>query len=328
MKRKTDILIYTEGGHKLGMGNIYRSISLANELKKRGGKNVKFITTSNEKYVLDLIRQHKYPSLYYTKKKLLNKIIELDPKILIIDFLGLDESFVKEIKEKTNSKIVIIGNDTSANKYADIVINAIVGTKFKNKKHYINKTLYLEGPKYLVLRDEFAKKSLNYIYRGKLERVLLLFGGSDQANFTCKIFNDLLNYDKKLKLTLVIGAGFKYEKELNELIKKHPNAIVKLYKNISNVSTVMLKSDFIITSPGTALFEGFRLKIPILGLFQNHSQEKVFRNFFMTKKYQNIDNIGKLVNSIYINIDKYKAGINLIQAGEGKDEIINSILKL
>ena len=327
MKSDVNILIYAEGGFKLGLGNIYRSISLADALRKKGKKNIKFITSSTG-YASDVIYRNGYSLLSLKRNKLLDKIIELNPDILITDFLGLSENFAKKIKEKTKSKLVIIGNISKANKYADIVINAIIGTNFKNKKHIENGTLYLEGPKYLVLGNEFIEKNRSYVHRGKLEKVLLLFGGTDQANFTCKVLKDLLDYDKENKFVLVIGAGFKYEKELDKLIKKYSDSDISLHKNASNVSELMLSSDFVITSAGTSLFEGFCLGIPTVGLFQNRSQKKVFRNFFMTMRYQDVDNIGKFINSIYSNANKYNKGINLVKAGEGRWEIIDNILKL
>lgn len=327
MENNIDVLIYTEGGFRLGLGNIYRSISLAKALKKKGKKKIEIITSS-DKYVLDIIHKNNLPSLFFEKKRILKEIISFNPDILIIDFLNLDKKFVKKIKESTHSKIVIIGNDTSANRYADMVVNAIVGTRFKNSTHYLNSTLYLEGPKYLVLREEFVKKRNRYVYKGKLRDILLLFGGTDQANFTCKVFKDLLDYNRKFKLTLVIGAGFKYENELIKLMKEYIDVKVKLFRNISNVSSIMLKNDFVITSAGTALFEGFCVGVPTVGLFQNPSQSKVFRDFFMTKKYEDIENIGKFIETIYTDVDKYRSGRGLIQAGEGKEDIVEHIIKL
>ena len=327
MENNANILIYTEGGFKLGLGNIYRSVALADALKKERKNNIKFITSS-EGCVLDIIHKNKYPILCFKKNELLLEIINLNPEILIIDFLRLDENFTKKIKEKTKTKIIIIGNISEANNYADIVVNAIVGTEFKNKKYIRGGTLYLEGPKYLMLRDEFIKKRKEYVYREKLEKILLLFGGTDQANFTCRIFEDLMDYDKESKLTLVIGAGFKYEKELRKLMEKYSSSNINLHRNVSDVANFMLKSDFIITSAGTSLFEGFCLGVPTVGLFQNHSQEEVFRDFFMTKKYQDIDNIGKFMESVYKDYDNFNKKIVLINAGGGREEIISNILKL
>jgi UDP-2,4-diacetamido-2,4,6-trideoxy-beta-L-altropyranose hydrolase len=327
MENKTDILIYTEGGHKLGLGNIYRSISLANALKERGRGNIKFITSSC-KYVVELITKNGYLPLLFKKKELLDEVIKLEPKVLVTDYLGLDEKFTKKIKDKTNSRIVIIGNNTGANKHANVVINAIIGTNFENKKYLKNGILYLEGPKYLSLRDEFINKRQKYHYRRKLEKILLLFGGTDQSNFTCKVLEDILKYNGQYIITLIIGAGYKYDKELKKIISNFPHADISLYKNISDVSNFMLKSDFVITSAGTALFEAFCLEIPSFGLFQNSSQEKIFRNFFMTKNYYTIENIGEFMEHVYKDYDNFNKKIALINAGGGKEEIISNILKL
>ena len=88
MENNSEILIYTEGGFKLGLGNIYRSVSLANALKKKGEGNIKFITSS-DKTVSDIISKNGFSMLVLKKNNLLGEIIKCNPKVLIIDFLGL-----------------------------------------------------------------------------------------------------------------------------------------------------------------------------------------------------------------------------------------------
>lgn len=83
-----------------------------------------------------------------------------------------------------------------------------------------------------------------------------------------------------------------------------------------------------VTSPGTSMFEGFYTGIPTIGLFQNESQKKIFRDFFMTIDYKKIDNIVDYIQSIYYNYQKYQLELKKYEVGLGKKEIINKITEM
>jgi len=326
---KSIILIYTEGGLKLGLGNIYRSLSLAHELARRDIIEVCFITSS-ERYVQDIIRSQGFKVLAVSKDRLINEIVEYRPSILLIDYLGIGEEFVKSVKTQIPTRLVIVGNDTDANHYADIVVNAIIGTHFKNRC-FVDEygTLNLFGPKYLVLREEFEKKRNSYIYKGILKHIVLLFGGSDQANYTCKVIGQFIKASNDYQITVITGAGYLYDEELKAMTKDAPeNVRINILKNINNVAEMYSRADFLITSPGTALFEGLCMGIPSLSFYQNKSQQEVFGDFFTTASYEDHLDIIKYMNSIYSDLNEYNEQLKFYAVGEGKTEIINSIVKL
>lgn len=323
------IVIYTEAGFSLGLGNVFRSLSLSNKIREESGIEISFITSS-ESYVRDIITKHHFSVIYKeSQKEILDYIIDREPDLLIIDYLNINENFTKRIKNDTQSRIVIIGNISEANNHADLVINAIIGTDFKNnirKDH--NNTLYLEGPKYLVLREEFTRNEGKYQYNGQLKNITLLFGGTDQANLSCKILNELAEYD--YNITVILGAGYMFDEELLYIIKKKKiEKKIQILRNINNISEVLLLSDFVITSPGTSLFEAFSLGVPALAFFQNQSQQEVFRSFYRTKKHEDILDLNEYIDKLYYNeFDLYKENLYELSVGKGKTEIINNILKL
>ena len=282
--KKSRILVYTEGGLKLGLGNIYRSLSLVTELQKKEKIELSFITTS-EPYVCELIWQKKIAVIPSSKENLVDNIIHYNPTVLIIDYLGVDEEFVKRLKENIPVRIVIIGNLTKANQFADVVVNAIIGTDFKNNS-FIDAfgTHNLFGPRYLVLRDEFEKLRYSYQYKNSIQNVVLLFGGTDQANYTYKVLRKLLISNNSWNILLITGAGYGHHQELGKLISTSPQRI-KSFQNIDNVSEIYSQADFLITSPGTALFEGLCMGIPAISFYQNESQKEVFGKFFTTYTY-------------------------------------------
>jgi len=325
---KKRIIIYTEGGFSLGLGNVFRSLSLANQIKDEDQYEILFVTSSEE-YVRDIIAKQHFTVVYMKELGvILDFIIKKSPNLVIIDYLNISENFTKTIKNETHARIVIIGNISEANNYADLVINAIIGTDFKNNIRIdSHNTLYLEGPKYLVLRDEFTINAGKYQYSGQLKNVTLLFGGTDQANLSCKILEDLADYDFNIRI--ILGAGYKYDEELSLIIKnKKLENKVQILRNIYNISEVLLLSDFIVTSAGTSLFEAFSLEVPALAFFQNKSQQDVFGSFYRTEKYEEIKHPKEYIEDLYKDNNLYKENLHKLSVGTGKGEIINNIINL
>ena len=150
------INIFTEGGLKLGLGHIYRTISLANQLKKYA--NLKFLTTSGD-IEINKIRENNFEFFRGENiTEIENQLNSNKPQIVIIDKLDVEESFCRDIKQSFNPKIVIFGNISSANKSADIVINAAIGTNYRNKSYV---TIFLHFIIYFWITKTLLKNNLN-----------------------------------------------------------------------------------------------------------------------------------------------------------------------
>lgn len=321
------IAIITDGSFKMGLGHVYRTIALAKELSGFG--KVIFYTQS-ENIVVDKIKNNGYKVFKVNSDHELKERLDFEkPNAIIIDKLEVDENFARDIKNDLNSKLIIFGNISSANKYADVVINAIIGTNYKNKTYLDEdtKTLYLEGPKYLVLRREFYENKNPYKFRNNLENILLIFGGSDQANLTTKVLDKLLSMNHNFKVDIVLGSAFKFDKELDKILKNHKNKknSIKTYKNVNNVSKLMLNSDLVITSPGTTMYEACYLGVPAIALCQNKYQIEMHRSFKLAYDINKIKKFEKFLLVFYRNINNKKY-LKQMQFGEGKEEIIESII--
>lgn len=327
-KVEKKIVIITDGGLTMGLGHVYRTLSLAKRLSKFS--KIKFLTQSGD-IVVGKIKNSGYKVSNVDNTNGMKRWLSFDkPDIIVIDKLEVNERFAKYIKTNLNARLIIFGNISSTNKYADVVINAIIGTNYKNKS-FIDKntgTLYLEGPKYLVLRREFYEHKNLYKFRNNLKKILLIFGGSDQANLTSKVLDKLLSINHNFKVDIVLGPAFKFDKELGKILKNHRSKknSVETYKDVNNVSELMLNSDLIITSPGTTMYEACYLGVPAIALCQNQYQIDMHRSFKLAYDFNKIKNFEEFIlnfNQNYINNKKY---LRRMQFGEGKEEIIKSII--
>lgn len=294
------IAFITDGGLEMGMGHIYRSITLAEELRDKA--EIYFLTKSDE-IVIDKIKNGGFNILKLKNDdEAIDRLKEISPNTVIIDRLNLDEYFVKRLKDNLNTKVVIFDNLSTANKHADVVVNAIVGSNFKNKQFLDSNTntLYLYGPKYLILRKEFyefmkkPKKS-----NEEVKKVLLIFGGSDPSNLTSMVLNELLGLRFNFEIDVVLGLVFSYNHELNDVLNKYGSKKwnVKIYRDVENIAELMYNADLVITSPGLSMFEAFCVGTPIIAVCQNDEQRNVYRNFSICPILDSFDK-EKLINSL------------------------------
>lgn len=324
-----EIIIVTEGNLKMGLGHVYRSLALAKELSKFG--KVSFLTTSGD-IVLNKVSSSGFEIYRLIDNEALKNRLEMyNPDTVVIDKLDVDELFAKYIKTHLRSKLIIFGNVSSANRYADVVINAIIGTDFRNRS-FIDKntgTLYLEGPKYLVLRREFYRYKGLYKFRNSLEKVLLIFGGSDPANLTCKVLEKILDISDITDIKVVLGPAFKFDTELNLLLKRNANYMkqrIDIYKNINNVADLMLSVDLVFTSAGTTMFESFLIGLPTITFYQNELQKNMFKGFVTTYDFNNVTDFKSFLFSNYRNYYLIKKKIDKLEVGEGRQEIIKNTI--
>ena len=324
----TKIAFITEGGLKMGMGHVVRSITLAEELKDSA--EICFLTQSDE-IVVNKIKNAEFDAFkLQNDHHIVNRLKDLNPNVVIIDKLNVDEDLVVELKDSLNTKLVIFGNLSKANKYADVVVNAVIGSKLKNKKFSdkSTNTIYFCGPRYYVLRKEFYEfKKKGKRLSGKTEKILLIFGGSDPSNLTSKVLNELLHFNADLKIDIILGVHFVYFDELNQVLGKYQTKKknVRLYRNIKNVAELMYKADLVIVSPGVSMFEALCVSTPVIAIYQNPLQESWFDGSIHIFDKTEINKIKDAIsNGDFLNPGEDY--IKELDIGGGKTEIISAII--
>ncbi len=312
----------------MGMGHIARTLTVAEELRNKA--DVYFLTKS-DKTVISQIKGDGFKiQKAASDVQTLNLLQKIKPDIVVIDKLEVEESFAQQLKNSLKAKLVIFDNTSTANKHADIVVNAVLGSNYKNKKFLDKKTntLYFYGLKYEVLRKEFydfKKKSKKL--RKKVANILLLFGGSDHLNLTSTILDELLGMQDNFKINVILGAHFKYDDELNQVLAKHPDKKerVKIFRNIKNVAELMNQADLVIASPGLSVFESLRVGIPVIPFHQSPFQKNGFKGFLPTLDKSEVKKLAEIIAKKDF-ADPNSDYIKAFEIGEGKQEVIKAII--
>ena len=271
MKKTIYFRVDGDDGKFAGLGHIYRSLKIYNYLKKSLSQNYQFVFLS--KYKIGKIFLNKY-----TKEKILNytntifnKLKVSKNDIFIIDTLGAEKFLLKKLNQLKLKKISF--DEIRPNLFLKgLIINGIFFAKKKLKKSK-NITIY-QGPKYIILNKEYkVRKTIKKIDANKLT-ALVCSGGADDRNFLYKT-SSFLRHSKLKKINVVVGSAVKKN---NAIFKLKSNKIDK-YLNLTSLKKLIDKSDIIICTGGTIMFEAIASgKKPFV--FQNYLHQKYAMNYF------------------------------------------------
>jgi len=283
------IAIITDGNNTLGMGHVYQSVTLADELSKKIDSQSKiFFITKSDNIVIERLSETGFDVYQFPDDDaILNALVSEAPDCIIFDKLDVSPLLAKQIKEKICCKLIIFTNLTTANQYADITVLADIGSNFKNlcEKGAISGAIHYHGPKYWMLRPEFfiyTKRMKNPLSR--VRDVMLIFGGADHSNLTSAVLNELLRMGSTYEIIAVLGAAFKHHEELNSVIEQNRKTQSKfqIVHNLKDVAEAMHRSDVVFASPGLSFFEALAVGTPVVGFHQNELQRDVYRGYLTT----------------------------------------------
>ena len=272
------------GNVKVGMGHIYRALSLAHEITDH---EIIFVCHQKDELAVEKIASKDYKVI--PTKDVKKTILELNPDILINDVLNTKKEFILSLKNK-GIKIVNFEDMGEGCKYADMVFNELYDEPILEYKNIF------WGSDYYFLRDEFETAKTNGFSK-IVRKLLVTFGGTDQHNITLKTLKNIANISKNIKIEIVCGGGYLHKEELDKFINTHKDRDIDVTFQTGVISKKMEKCDLAITSNGRTVYELAHMHIPSIVISQ-HEREKT-HNF--SKLENGFINIGSINDA---NIDK------------------------
>jgi spore coat polysaccharide biosynthesis predicted glycosyltransferase SpsG len=326
------IAIITGGDNTIGMGHIYQSITLADELSKQlhNRANIFFMTKSGHNVTAQISESSYNVYRYPDDNSIFNALKIERPDRIIFDKINVASVLAKKIKEEIDAKLIIFTNLTTANQYADVTILADIGSNFKNiyDKDEITGKVHFWGPKYWLLRSEFYeyhKKKKDPLIR--VEKIMLIFGGADPSNITSIVLNELLQMNSTFKIIVALGAAFTHHEELNTTLTGNhcTRSTVQVVENLRNVAETMHKNDVVFASPGLSFFEALSVGTPVLGFHQDILQCDTYKGYLTTVDKSELSKLSSMIKnkSFIFPDDPFVASMEI---GKGKEEIIREIL--
>lgn len=324
-KTKPVILISTYGGHKSGIGHIFRDSELAKSL--RSFAKVVFHANGSDE-VFELLDERGVSQVLRGNFK--EAIQKSCPDLIIYDrpfALGKIRWNSRFKRPRIIALDYFYYNDDSV----DVAINI--------KSHHLNKYKrkqiqnICEGIKYAIIREEILKQKKRKKMNKKVKNILVTFGGADPKNNTQKVIQ-ILNGINTEKFNVSIIRGCFFEKEVKYSLRKGiHNYIVK--NRILNVGSLMRRADLAFCGAGTTMMELLSIGCPTVVLAQTREEFELAkrlaeeRALLLLESGCSVDTGRKKVQKFILNPclrgEMIKKGKQLFD-GRGKERIKQIIL--
>ncbi len=260
--RRKKIMFRTVGKRSVGMGHVYRCLTLAYKLT---GHDVIFAASDDSDIGIEKIEDSNFGVIRIKDDKHFEQVlIEEKPDILINDILDTTREYMQMVTKHVK-RVINFEDVGSGAKYADAVINALYekGDKLHNEYY---------GSRYFCIRDEFLEEHPKE-FSEKAENILILFGGADPSDLTGRLYGickrlHVNNPDVKFHFLL----GFAYPNADRIVTSESDNIFV--YKDVKRVSSYMSRMDLAVTSQGRTVYELASMGVPAIVLAQNDREAK------------------------------------------------------
>ncbi len=260
--RRKKIMFRTVGKRSVGMGHVYRCLTLAYKLT---GHEVVFVASEDSDIGIEKIKESNFNVIRIKDDKHFEQVLaEEKPDILINDILDTTAEYMTMVT-KYAGRVVNFEDVGSGAKYADAVINALYekGDKLHNEYY---------GSKYFCIRDEFLEEHPKE-FAEKAQNVLVIFGGADPSDLTGRLYRICKGLHKEhpdVKFHFLLGFAYPYADRI--VTSEEDNVFV--YKDVKRVSSYMGMMDLAITSQGRTVYELASMGVPAIVLAQNDREAK------------------------------------------------------
>ncbi len=260
--RRKKIMFRTVGKRAVGMGHIYRCLTLAYKLT---GHEVIFVASSDSDIGIEKITESNFNVIKTDDDCDFEDIlIREKPDILINDILDTTSEYMRMVTKHVG-RVINFEDVGPGAKYADAVINALYekGDKLHNEYY---------GSRYFCIRDEFLEEEPKE-FAEKAENVLVIFGGADPSDLTGRLYSicqRLHAGNPDVKFHFLLGFAYPY----SDRIVTDEDHNIYVYKDVKRVSSYMNRMDLAITSQGRTVYELASMGVPAIVMAQNEREAR------------------------------------------------------
>jgi spore coat polysaccharide biosynthesis predicted glycosyltransferase SpsG len=263
LKRKR-IIFRVIGYNEVGMGHVYRALSLAHE---NTNDEILFICGEESVLAVSKIAGHDYCLEVLPQKNIENRILALKPDMVIHDILDTKAVYIKRLKA-AGIKVVNFEDLGAGALAADLVFNDLYdqprleGTHFRWGRHYH------------FLRDEFLGAK-PHSWTPEIHDVLLAFGGTDPTNLSMRILKTIDDFCRQhdIRIHIVVGMGYSHSDQIFEYVKAVGVERIRFTNQTGVMSKIMEQTPIAISSNGRTVYELAHMHIPSI-IISHHDREQ------------------------------------------------------
>lgn len=245
--------------------------------------------------------------------------------IVILDGYEFGLEYQAQIK-KSRARIIWISDFKSQNPFADIILNQAPGIAASGYQTSFS-SRFLLGADYALLRTIFfqaqkQEKSPNSVF--------ICFGGADPLNLSLKTLEVLSSFAKFEKSTIVTGAAYLFQSELEDFIHNSQQNIEHFHSiDAEKMYALLSQSELAIVPSSSIIYEAMATNCQIISGYYVDNQKLFYeglktQNCFYDAEQFESGNIKKALNSYF---DKPEKKVNLIDK-KSSERIRKAILQL
>jgi len=246
---------------------------------------------------------------------------EFDSDGIIVDLPEPPEQLLNETSSFRFK--VLFGCSDERIEWADTLINVAEPELSAMARHKFN-GLMLDGPRYSVLRPEFAQgRRVEYDYDGY---ILVVLGGTDSAGITLDIVGRILSSSATSTRNILVILPNKSAaiSELLRLSERYPRIIHVPASD--DIHTIIEKASLVITAPGNLLFECLSLTTPVIAFCQNDRQLRDFHFYPWLYDKHRISHISFIVDTfLKLHLNDWFDYCKDCECGQGFVELVTHL---
>ena len=266
------LLVRADASVSVGTGHAMRCLALAQAWQDAGGRAVFAMTESTSSIQARLASETctvvSFSALAGTRDDANQTIVlarEQQAEWVVVDGYQFGADYQRALKG-AGLRVLFLDDYRHARHYsADLVLNQNVGASAAIYEDREAQTRLLLGPRYALLRREFAAwRQWNREILSSCHRVLVMMGGSDPENLTARAIEALaLGRVDGLEVTVIVGGSSPHLAAIN-LSAARSGLSIKVQKDASNTAEFMAAADVAISAAGSTCWELCLLGLPAL----------------------------------------------------------------
>ena len=249
------ILLHADAGSKLGMGHVYRTLDLAQELARH---EILIVTSTSMPLGKEFFERQVFSHQEVSDSSDVAAVArEFAADLVVLDILDTEKELVEAIKA-TGAKVVSFEDLGSGATVADLVVSDL----YPNQSLGDNQLTSVENA---VLAPSFESLSRTAAIGKDVNHVLVLFGGTDPSGLALSSLRALeeIGFTGKVSCVRGLGAG-----EIEGDFKLD----LEMLRDVKNMGALMASADLALSSAGRTITELMSIGVPTICLAQNQKE--------------------------------------------------------
>jgi UDP-2,4-diacetamido-2,4,6-trideoxy-beta-L-altropyranose hydrolase len=184
---------------------------------------------------------------------------------MVVDHYGIDASWERGLRDHVD-RIMVIDDLANRQHDCDLLLDQNYSADMESRYHdkLPQKTVRLIGPKYALLRPEYAEwRQRRQNKTDQVRQIFVFFGGTDPDNLTALTLSALSSPAfERVAVDVVIGANNPNKEAIEAQATAAPN--ITLHAPRPHLADLMAKADLAIGAGGTTTWERCCLGLPSL----------------------------------------------------------------